>query len=233
LTFNKQVKSIILLSGGLDSVVSLGFLKEKLNVTMALTFDYGQKAVEKEIEAAKRVSEYYSIEHKVIKLPWLKEITKTSLVNRAENLPGLKTSELDNEEKTSDSAQRVWVPNRNGLMLNVAGCFADSEGFGYIIFGANKEEAATFPDNSKEFVDKINASFEYSTLVKPKVVAPLVDFTKEEIIKTALDKELPLNLVRSCYIADDIHCGKCESCLRLKRALQQFPESSSIIRFKE
>ena len=76
-----MTKSIILLSGGLDSLVSLGLSKEKYNVTLALTFDYGQKSVVQEILASKKICEYYGIEHKVIKLDWLKDITHTALVS--------------------------------------------------------------------------------------------------------------------------------------------------------
>ena len=77
-----MTKSIILLSGGLDSLVSLGLTKEKLNVTLALTFDYGQKSAQKEIEASAKICEYYNIEHKILKLDFLKEITNTALVSR-------------------------------------------------------------------------------------------------------------------------------------------------------
>ncbi len=230
---NQKNKGIILLSGGLDSLVSLGTSRNELNITLALTFDYGQRTVKKEIAASKSIADHYSIEHKVIELPWLKEITTTSLVNREEEIPGIDSSQLDDPEITEDSAKKVWVPNRNGIFLNIAAGFADSMGFSHIIFGANKEEAATFPDNSETFIDKINASFEYSTLVQPKVVAPLAKYTKKETVKLAVEKKIPLELLRSCYSDEEIHCGKCESCLRLKRALQEALGSSSLIEFKE
>ena len=75
-------KSIILLSGGLDSLVALGYSKlfTDYNVKLALTFDYGQKSLEAEVSTSKNIAEYYNIEHKVIKLDWLKTITSTSLV---------------------------------------------------------------------------------------------------------------------------------------------------------
>lgn len=213
-------KSIILLSGGLDSLVSLDYAKDEYNIQFAITFDYGQRAAKKEIEAAKAIADYFNIDHKIIEIPWLEEITETSLVNTSKDLPALSSGELDNPEKTIESAKNVWVPNRNGLFLNIAACFADSINFTHIIFGANKEEGTTFPDNTQEFIDKINESFEFSTLVKPKVFAPLINLNKTEIIKLAFEIEAPLNLVRSCYTDEKKHCGKCESCLRLKRALE-------------
>lgn len=207
-------KSIILLSGGLDSLVSLGLKREELNITLALTFDYGQKSVEKEIEASRKICEFYNVEHKVIKLDWLKEITNTSLVSDKDVPTGI---ELDNPE---NSAKSVWVPNRNGLFLNIAASFADSQDYDYILIGANKEEGQTFPDNTQEFIDSINKEFEFSTQKKPKVVAPLINYVKNDIVMLALQHKVPLELVQSCYQGGAKHCGICESCSRLKHALQ-------------
>ncbi len=206
-----MTKGIILLSGGLDSLVSLGIGIEKYGISLALTFDYGQKAVEQEISTSKNICDYYKIEHKVIKLDWLKKVTHTALVSN-EDLP----EGIDNPEQ---SAKSVWVPNRNGLFLNIAGSFADGNDYDYIIIGANKEEGQTFPDNTQEFIDKINAEFEYSTQKHPKVVAPLINSDKNDIVKLALEHKIPLEFVRSCYASGEKHCGKCESCTRLKNAL--------------
>ena len=205
-------KSIILLSGGLDSLICLGLCKDEYNVELALTFDYGQKSAGKEIEASKKISEYYNVSHKVIKLDWLKEITNTALVSDKELPHG-----IDNPE---ESAKAVWVPNRNGLFLNIAGCYADSFGYDYIFIGANQEEAVTFPDNTAEFINTVNAEFEYSTMVRPKVVAPLINFNKNDIVKKALEAGVPLELTQSCYKNSAGHCGECESCTRLKNALK-------------
>lgn len=213
------MKSIILLSGGLDSFVSLALAKKEYNIELALTFDYGQKSVNQEIAASKKICDYYKIEHKVIKLDWLKEITQTSLVSEKE-VPKTTLEDLSSDEFVNKSAVSVWVPNRNGAFLNIAAAYADSYDFDYIIFGANKEEGTTFPDNTQEFIDKINASFEYSTLKKPKVLAPLINSDKNDIVKTAIGHNVPLEFTRSCYSTQEKHCGVCESCVRLKRALE-------------
>ena len=226
-------KSIILLSGGLDSVVSLAVAKEQYNITFALTFDYGQRSKEQEIRSAAVIAEYYGIEHKIIEVPFLKEITRTSLVNTDENLPDLGSNELDNPELTKDSAKKVWVPNRNGLFINIAASFADSFGFTNIFFGANKEEAVTFPDNSQVFIDEINKSLEYSTLVRSKVIAPLIGYDKKGIVKLGLEKDAPFKFIRSCYTDEEKHCGSCESCLRLKRAIDEVGNTSLLDLFKK
>ena len=206
------IKSVILMSGGLDSLAALGFVKEKYGIELALTFDYGQKAAIQEIEASKKICEFYNIKNKVIKLDWLKEITQTSLVSSEENIPV-------NHFGTAESAKSVWVPNRNGLFLNIAASFADSFGFDYIIFGANKDEGKTFSDNTEEFRNEISKVFEFSTLKHPKVIAPLINYSKNDIVKIAMDNNIPLELVWSCYREGNMHCGVCESCNHLKKAL--------------
>ena len=205
-------KSVILLSGGLDSLTALGVCKDEYGIELALTFDYGQKSAKQELEIYKKISEFYNISHKIIHLDWLKEITNTSLVSD-KNIP---TENLG----TKESAKNVWVPNRNGLFLNIAASFADSYGYDYIIFGANKDEGETFPDNTELFRADITKVFESSTLKKPKVIAPLINYTKDDIVRIAIDKQVPLELVRSCYSSNNLHCGKCESCRHLKRALE-------------
>lgn len=207
-----MTKSIILLSGGLDSLVALGVAKEKYGIELALTFDYGQKSVLNEIDASKKICEYYNIKSKVITLDWLKDITNTALVSNHK----VPISNLG----TKQSAELVWVPNRNGLFLNIAASFADSGNYKYIIYGANKDEAQTFSDNTETFRSDITKLFESSTLVKPIVIAPLINYSKSDIVKLALENSIPIEYVRSCYNSGERHCGQCESCLHLKKALE-------------
>ena len=209
----KLSKSIVLLSGGLDSLTALGVCKDEYGIDFALTFDYGQKSAKYEILSSKKISDYYKIKHKIIRLDWLEEITNTALVSDLC---------IPNENfGTKSSAESVWVPNRNALFLNISASYADSYGYDYIIFGANKDEGQTFPDNTEEFRIKMTELFEYSTLKKPKVVAPLINSSKDDIVRIAIEKKVPLEFVRSCYSSGQSHCGKCESCMHLKNALER------------
>lgn len=213
-------KAIILLSGGLDSVVSIAKLQsENIDFALALTFDYGQKSATKEINSSKEIADYYNIEHKVITLDWLKEITNTSLVS-SDKIPELKTTDLTDKEITQNGMKSVWVPNRNGLFINIAASYADSFSYDYVVIGANKEEAETFSDNSEGFINNINKALKTSTNYDVEVIAPLINLNKNEIVKTAIELKTPLNHINSCYNSTDKHCGKCESCSRLKRALE-------------
>ena len=205
-------KSVILLSGGLDSLVCMGVAKENYNISLALTFDYGQKSAKQEIEASKKICDYYEVEHKVIKLDWLKDICNNALTSSDKDLP----EGIDNPV---ESAKAVWVPNRNGLFLNIAAAYCEAENFTHVIIGANSEEAKTFPDNSLDFVSSVNEMFKHSTMTHPVVAVPLINLDKNAIVKLALERSVPLDLVYSCYNGSGKHCGKCESCTRLKNAL--------------
>lgn len=212
--------AISLLSGGLDSVVSLVVALDSYDVKLVLFFNYGQRSLENETKAVKNICQYYKIPYKVINLDWLKEITATSLVNKDKLLPEYTVDKLNSSMTVlKDSAKAVWVPNRNGVMLSIGAAFAESLGYKFLIFGANLEESATFPDNSEEYVSKLSETFSYSTSNAVEIVVPLANKTKTEIVELALKYNVPLKFLWSCYDSGDKYCGKCESCARFSRAL--------------
>ena len=212
--------AIVLLSGGLDSVVSLALVKNNYDKMLALTFNYGQKSFDCEALASKNIANFYNIEHKIIDLYWLKDISNSSL-NSSETVPDIKIADLDNLEVTQKTADKVWVPNRNALFVNIAASFAEASGYETIIIGANKEEGQTFKDNTNEFISAVNNLFNYSVNKEIRLAAPLIEMTKEDIVKAGIENNVPFKYIYSCYVNGNKHCGKCESCLRLKRALEQ------------
>ncbi|WP_406662606.1 7-cyano-7-deazaguanine synthase QueC [Methanolobus sp. ZRKC3] len=216
--------AIVLLSSGLDSVAALSIAREQMDVEMALVFDYGQRSAKREIEYSKKVSEHFGIEHQVIGLDWLASVTKTSLVNTGEDVPVMSMEKIADDADPSiavESAKNVWVPNRNGVLINIAASFAESMGLEYVIVGFNKEEGATFPDNTPEFITAIDDSLSYSTMNGVKVLSPLIDMGKKEIVSRAIELDAPLEFSWSCYHGADVPCGSCESCMRRKRAFTE------------
>jgi len=214
------MKSVIVLSGGLDSMVSLHSAFSETKVELVLTFNYGQRAAAQEIKASKLLAQHYGLPHTIIELPWLKAITNTALVNTKTALPALGETELDDVHgKNLDSAKAVWVPNRNGVFINIAAAHAESLGAGLVVVGFNREEAATFPDNSPEFMKAANGSLSFSTQNLVEVKSYVSELTKTEIVQHALEQKMPLQYIWSCYQGHARMCWKCESCLRLKRAL--------------
>lgn len=217
---NKDKKAIILLSGGLDSLVSLSvMLKQGIQIKKALFFDYGQFALEEEKKSVINICNFFNIKYEIIILDWLKKIQTSTI-------PSLNETDLNKKDLMYNSMKKVWIPNRNGLFINIAGAYADIENSDVdkIIIGANKEEAQTFIDNSINFISAINNSLIYSTNAKPIVIAPLINKTKDEIIELAIECKVPLKFLYSCYKGTKKHCGKCQSCLLLKKALLKFKD---------
>lgn len=213
----KKIKAVALLSAGLDSTTALTLAIQEYQLLLALTFDYGQKAAKREISSAKKIAKHYKIPHLVLRLPWFKKIIKTSLVNKKSPVPFL-TKVQESGPKT---AAAVWVPNRNGLFLNIAAAYAESLGANIIITGFNQEEAKTFPDNSQDFCKSANNFFSFSTQNKVKVKNYFFKQSKPEILKIAINQRAPLEFIWPCYQGFSKFCGNCESCIRLKNALEK------------
>lgn len=211
-------KSILILSGGLDSTVSAYLANKRSQPVLALTFDYGQKAAKKEKAAAARTAKRLKIPHRILNLPWMKELTSTALVSTKKKIPVFSSSDLDDFEKGRQSAADVWVPNRNGLFLNIAACFAESLGATLLVTGFNREEGLTFPDNSCGFLRASDEFFWYSTQKKIRAVSYTMDWDKIRIAREARKLKIPLNDIWSCYEGGNQPCQACESCARSRRA---------------
>ncbi len=213
--------AVTLLSGGLDSVVATAAACQEHEVALALTCDYGQRAARREIATAQQVAQALGVEHTVIALPWLAEITRSGLVAGADDIPRPSPAALDNPAVAQAVAEAVWVPNRNGLFINIAAAYCEALGCAGIVTGFNAEEAAVFPDNSPEFVQAAEAGLAYSTRGGLHVIAPTLNLTKREIVELGYKLGAPLHLIWSCYHGGEEHCWSCPSCLRLERALEQ------------
>ncbi len=207
----------MLLSGGLDSVVSLARADREMDVRLALFFDYGQRAVDREREAALGAVGYFGIPYREIDLRWLGLLAPSGMRKSNQSLEIGGASELD----TLDA---VWVPNRNGVFLNVAAAYAESYGCDVIVAGFNKEEAVEFPDNQAEYVDQVNACFRFSTRSDIRVVSFTQDLTKREILLLGVELGAPLSIIWSCYAGGEMMCGGCMSCKRLLAAMNSLAD---------
>ena len=211
----RREKALALLSGGLDSTVSLAMSFEAYEPACALFFDYGQHSALREEEAAERIASHYGIEFISLRIPWVEHFSDSRLISGKGEPPE------ENEESIGGTEWRsVWVENRNGIFVNIAALVAAHRGCRVVVTGFNREEAAAFPDNSREFVERINASLELGMRDKVHVVSPTIDMTKKEIASKGMELMVPWGDLWSCYRSGAVMCGRCESCLRLKRAIR-------------
>lgn len=214
-------KAVVLLSGGLDSSVAMALaLRDGVKICRAITYDYGQRAAAREVQMAERICAHYGVLHSVVPLPWFRELwSGGALLTESEELPQPSFSDLSDHAQSLESARKVWVPNRNGVFLEIAAGMAESRGADSVVVGFNREEASTFPDNSVEYLQALTHALSFSTANGVSVLSPTAGMDKTEIVRAALDTGFPLELVWSCYEGWDAMCGKCESCMRLRRAL--------------
>lgn len=198
------------MSGGLDSAVNLAKAAEETEIAIALTFDYGQRAAAREISASASLAAWCGCPHMVIPLPWLK--LPSSALTGAMPVP-------DGNAALDDAARRVWVPNRNGVFVNIGAAFAEEMEADTVIAGFNAEEAATFPDNSRDFVDAANLAFRFSTLSGVVLDSYTLDMRKSEIVELGRDLGVPFEHIWPCYEGGERPCGECPSCLAYRSAM--------------
>ncbi len=213
---------VVMLSGGLDSAVNLLMALRYGLVELAITVDYGQRSAARELAKARELTRATDIDHLTVDARWLGEMAPAccALFPGGPDLPEMTPGEVA-QEASEETAARVWVPNRNGLLANIGACVAEARGANQVIFGFNREEAATFADNSGSFVHALNQALEFSTLNGVRVASFTVNMRKAEIVEAALDLGLDWGHIWSCYNGAEEMCGRCESCARLARAARE------------
>lgn len=215
----KTRTAVLLVSGGLDSAANLALAPALgFRVVVGLTVDYGQRSATRETASARSLCARFKVEHVTCELPGFSKLVrgKSALLEEAAALPS--PADLDALPVIEKSAKAVWVPNRNGVLLSLGAALAEARGLDTVLVGFNTEEAVTFPDNTAAYMDAMTGSLRFSTANGVGIASATVALTKEEIARK-LTPDFPFELLWSCYRGEEKHCGACESCLRLMRAL--------------
>lgn len=219
----KDMKALVLFSGGLDSSTCLAMAVNeygKENVT-ALSVFYGQKH-KKEMEAAKKVAAYYGVELLTLDLKKIFEYSTCSLLEGSEDeIPhGSYASQLS---ETENSTVSTYVPFRNGLFLSSAASIALSKGCDVIYYGAHSDDAAgnAYPDCSSEFNESMNRAIFLGSGGVLTIKAPFVEMTKADVVKKGIELKVPYELTWSCYEGGDVPCGKCGTCIDRQKAFEE------------
>jgi 7-cyano-7-deazaguanine synthase len=217
LTPSKRDRAVALVSGGLDSVVSLAQAAETMEIRLVLFFNYGQRAVERERDAVLGVVNYYQFPLRELDIRWLGTISPEGM--RAGASTGTR------KQPPLQTLDDVWIPNRNGIFINAGAAFAESHRCSCVVTGFNREEAEEFPDNSGDFIERANAALALSTRSGVRVRSFTQDLDKRDILQLGARLRAPLSVIWSCYHAGERMCGECASCRRLKGAIAALPAS--------
>ena len=214
------MKSVVILSGGLDSSFNLLKAQSLGQVVLALHFDYGQRAAISESAYARAFCESRKVPFQIVDVKFLSLWSQSSLNKKDKALPLGDEVNINSQGASQKTAESVWVANRNGLFLNIGAAAAEGLGAEQIVPGFNLEEASTFPDNSADFLTAINESFRFSTRGKVKAHSYSIAMDKTQIVKEYLQLGGRLNELWPCYQNQHRWCGECESCLRFRRAIE-------------
>lgn len=214
------MKALVLCSGGIDSATCLALAIEQYGrkEVLALAIYYGQKH-QKELEASKKLAEYYHVEFKILDLSIIFADSDCSLLkNSTAEIP--KESYAEQLQKTNGKPVSTYVPFRNGLFLSSAASIALSNNCEVIYYGAHSDDSAgnAYPDCSDDFNQAMNQAIYLGSGNQLRIKAPFVNLTKAQVVATGLKLQVPYEYTWSCYEGGEKPCGKCGTCLDRAKA---------------
>ena len=202
--------SVIIVSGGMDSVTLLHEYKDR--IALAISFNYGSNHNEREIPFAKRNCEELGIEHITIPLDFIHQYFKSSLLEGADAIP--------EGHYADENMKSTVVPFRNGIMLSIACGIAESRGLKAVLIANHGGDHAIYPDCRGTFIDAMSEAMKAGTYEGISILAPYTNISKTDVAKHG--KELGIDYANtwSCYKGGEKHCGKCGTCVERKEALR-------------
>lgn len=212
-------KTAVLLSGGLDSATTLAIAKRDGYRLVAITFRYGQRH-ELEVRAAKKVAESLGVEKHLFFDLDLGKLGGSALLDPSQPIPKDRTA-----QEMAGTVPQTYVPARNLIMLAYATAVAEVEKADAIHIGVNAIDTSGYPDCCSAFLAAFSEAARLGTKrgaveKNPiRIISPLMDFTKGEIIKLGTGLGVDYGLTWSCYdpTRSGQPCGRCDSCrLRAK-----------------
>lgn len=201
--------SVIVVSGGMDSITLLYDKKEE--IALAVTFDYGSKHNAREIEWAKVHCGRLGIRHIVIKLDFMQKYFTSSLLEGGDEIP--------EGHYADENMKSTVVPFRNGIMLSVAAGIAESNGLKKILIANHGGDHTIYPDCRPEFIGAMDRAIANGTYEDVRIDAPYTNITKGDIAKIGKRLGIDYSETWSCYKGGERHCGKCGTCIERKEAM--------------
>lgn len=196
---------VALISGGVDSIVAC--LLAGASKTLPLFFNYGQKAKLMEYKCARFLAKKYcGIRLQRIKLPWYRSVVSPPICRRY--------SFLSHENRNV-----AYAPFRNSIFILIAAAIAEVNGYSEVIIGSHNHDTV-YPDNSPEYIEAMNELISIAGMGDHpiRIISPVINMNKEEIIQKALEIGIPVENTWSCYNSNRIPCGVCLNCNERRNA---------------
>lgn len=203
--------AIILVSGGMDSLVTAAIAAEKYELAF-LHLNYGQRTEKRELMAFNDIADHYNVSKRlVVNIDYLVKIGGSSLTD--------KNIQVSKADLNYNGIPTSYVPFRNGNILSIAASWAEVIGAKKIFIGAVEEDSSGYPDCREVFYKAFNKVIKLGTKPDTEIIieTPVIHKKKSEIIKLGAELNAPFGLSWSCYVNEEKACGECDSCaLRLK-----------------
>ena len=220
---------VSLLSGGLDSTTVTALAKGKTDHLTALTFHYGQSH-SKEVDCAGEVARSLGVTQELLDISFLGKVAWYSALTNPEQFPMPEDREAS---RMGNSIPITYVPLRNTIFLSLAAASLESQVLyaieiehvlpedvqAYIYMAPNAIDYSGYPDCRPEFFQKMGESLGYGSKlwteyhVPLQIEIPIIEMSKADIVRLAMELEAPLELTWSCYQGGEIPCGRCDSCI--------------------
>ena len=203
-----MTRAIVMLSGGIDSATALFLTKQQTDDLFSINIVYSNSH-DAEAEAAKRIAQQADVkEHLTILLPFFKDIERRY------------------HPRLSTEFSPGYLPARNITFYGVAATYAETLNANLIVFGSNADDSKELPDARPAFVQLMNELIRTGTRagkegVEIRAINPLLSHTKAQVLKLALELQVPLELTWSCHRDGPRPCGECHGCVGRQKAFEQ------------
>ncbi|MCZ7609212.1 MAG: 7-cyano-7-deazaguanine synthase QueC [Ignavibacterium sp.] len=211
----KKDTAVIAVSGGMDSCVTAAIANLEFNLAFA-HINYGQRTEKRELKAFNQIADHYRVKERlIIDFTHLAKIGGSSLTDKNLSIP---KADLNNKSIPSS-----YVPFRNANILSACVSWAEVLNAKAVFIGAVYEDSSGYPDCTPDFFSAYDKMIDLGTKpeTKIKIVTPIINLSKAEIVKKGIELDAPLHLTWSCYQNEDEACGICDSCALRLRGFQQ------------
>ncbi|HBR99200.1 MAG TPA: 7-cyano-7-deazaguanine synthase QueC [Gammaproteobacteria bacterium] len=204
-------KTLVVCSGGLDSVTLAHHIAHEQSLLALLTFDYGQRH-RKEIGYAAACAKRLSVPHHVVDIAPIGQALTSSLTG---------DSDVPEGHYTAENMASTVVPNRNVIMLSIAFGLASSMGAEAVAIAVHGGDHFIYPDCRPDFIEAF-ARMQQLALAGVSdiaLMAPFLHQSKADIARLGVTLQVPFEETWSCYQGDAVHCGRCGTCVERLEAL--------------
>ncbi len=199
------MKTLVLLSGGIDSVTALYWARQEHEVVGAVSFDYGAKHNHREIPLAAWHCAQSGVRHDIIDLDFVNQLFASDLLKSGGEVP--------NGHYADETMKKTVVPFRNGIMLSIACGLAESREAEALVIAAHAGDHTIYPDCREPFMQGMADAMLEGTYARIELLRPFIHLDKAGIAKLGASLEVDYGKTWSCYKGGDLQCGKCGTCV--------------------